>query len=663
MPYHGINPHLEPFLPYVEKAAATPLREEWHPPNRLSRPIDIGVIKSWLKTCEAHHGDHCRWHDASHPEQHPAWLVDVHRGCIVPGSPNCVYATLSYVWGKAECFALTSATLDELLREGSLNHARLPRTIRDAMNLVATLGLGHLWVDRLCIIQDSDTEKHAQIKAMGAIYSRSHFTIVAAQSHDASGPLSSRPLKTTGSAWPTALLKAMGIKTQFWAKFFTGSRGSTFIDPASPWAAPQTDRDIISIMSADLIRTVWFSRGWTFQEFLFSRRKMVFHNNTVNWECHCSAFHEEQMALSKQPCLRPPVHANSLGVEIDTWPNFHRYARLASLLTPRHFTFPEDVLDAFAGASAAFARVYDGGLVTGIPEMVFDAALIWQPYHPLERRKAVAADEAVLPSWSWVSWRGEVQSESWQSGHDYLRLQFGEDEAGSAPSGPLWLTFPTVKWYHSATLTSARFLINSQAPKWRGRYLNTMSRDAPSGWQRHHEGPVYFTHEAISAQQFWYPVPIGLGHGRAARSRYLHCKTRRARVKFIPDIHRSYGTGCAVAGLQDPEGNHIGCIRLNDLLQDARGGRPTEYWDLIELSAGSVRLEEGDILDHPLADVFDEWSLPSWSTGKHQGVFEFINVMHIEWVSPGVASRVAVGRVEKRAWDGLSTETIEVAIG
>ncbi|KAK0633872.1 heterokaryon incompatibility protein-domain-containing protein, partial [Immersiella caudata] len=286
MPYHGINPHLEPFLPYIEKATYTPLTKSWSLPNSLSRPISIDTVKSWLAACDRHHGDHCnRGQTLVTPDQQPTFLIDVHRACLVLATPGVAYATLSYVWGQAGAgpgFSLTSDTHDALRKEGSLDQVDLPRTIRDAMSFVASLGLSHLWVDRLCIMQDNEDHKHGQIKAMGSIYSNSSFTIIAAQSHDAFGPLSSRPLKSSSSdRW--SMLRFWGRNFMSRSRAMPSKTTAPATDTAIHWKNPQTDRDAMAIMSADLLRTIWYSRGWTFQEFLFSKRKIIFHNNTVNW--------------------------------------------------------------------------------------------------------------------------------------------------------------------------------------------------------------------------------------------------------------------------------------------------------------------------------------------------------------------------------------------
>jgi hypothetical protein len=55
----------------------------------------------------------------------------------------------------------------------------IPRTIREAVSLVDQLGIPHLWVDSLRIVNDESASKHAQIQAMAGIYANTYVTIIA----------------------------------------------------------------------------------------------------------------------------------------------------------------------------------------------------------------------------------------------------------------------------------------------------------------------------------------------------------------------------------------------------------------------------------------------------------------------------------------------------
>ncbi|EHK50536.1 hypothetical protein TRIATDRAFT_210872, partial [Trichoderma atroviride IMI 206040] len=90
------------------------------------------------------------------------------------------YAALSYVWGPAAVFKTIRDNIDMLMQPGGLPVSSFPKSIRDAMVLAKELGFRYIWVDSLCIIQDSAEDKVQQLRMMDCIYSRASLTIVAA---------------------------------------------------------------------------------------------------------------------------------------------------------------------------------------------------------------------------------------------------------------------------------------------------------------------------------------------------------------------------------------------------------------------------------------------------------------------------------------------------
>ena len=59
------------------------------------------------------------------------------------------YAALSYYWGDKNC-TLTSENMASHKRHLSLR--RLPKTVRDAVEITRRIGIHSLWVDALCIV-------------------------------------------------------------------------------------------------------------------------------------------------------------------------------------------------------------------------------------------------------------------------------------------------------------------------------------------------------------------------------------------------------------------------------------------------------------------------------------------------------------------------------
>ena len=94
------------------------------------------------------------------------------------------YCTLSHCWGGVEDIPLlTSKTI--AVWQTSISVADLPRTFRDAIQITRSLGLNYLWIDSLCILQDSKDDWAKEAASMGSIYENSTCTIAAAAAANA----------------------------------------------------------------------------------------------------------------------------------------------------------------------------------------------------------------------------------------------------------------------------------------------------------------------------------------------------------------------------------------------------------------------------------------------------------------------------------------------
>jgi Heterokaryon incompatibility protein (HET) len=93
------------------------------------------------------------------------------------------YMTLSYCWGGVPSLMLLRSNIHQL-RKGNLLD-ELPPTFRDAMTVVRRFSIRYLWIDRLCIFQDSEEDWEREASAMRNVYTNSCCNISTAAS---SGP-------------------------------------------------------------------------------------------------------------------------------------------------------------------------------------------------------------------------------------------------------------------------------------------------------------------------------------------------------------------------------------------------------------------------------------------------------------------------------------------
>jgi hypothetical protein len=650
---HALS-NLDFFAPYIEKETDETTRSTM---GKKARHMHTSTVGEWLQSCDTLHGALCNSHKLYDSKEElqtgPRYLIDVSAACLVSaeGKENEKYIALSYVWGTNDTATCTTRSNIEKLQIPGAFHSEIlsiPETILDVMRLVEALGKRYVWVDRFCIVQDDTETKQSQLSAMGEVYASAFFTVVAAQTTDATLGLYGRRKM---SVYPGAPLQERA----------EGDSGMVRM----------TGRLIMREQSVSLMESKYFSRAWTFQEYVFSKRRVVFHGDTVNWECSCSSWHETQ-DVSVVPSSRPQlsrlgpgqrqssVQSVPAGFMAAPWPDMHRYARLVVLFNLRDLTYPEDVLGAFAGVLNHLSQTFTGGFISGLPVMCFDAALLWQPWRPLARResKRASAVGPILPSWSWAGWAGILNSESWCSAANY---QFEQD----AKEQTSWRTFSTVQWSQSETLTSERRAIRIPSECAQPQF-DIIANEVSPPWSRlssaSHTDPTRYFHSSDPYQPFRYPIPMSAMDGSrhpVINARYLHCTTSRAFLKLGRGF-KSSASRCSVAEVLTGFRRCAGILRLNcapseqeTVLENQRRLHQGRC-ELIEISAGSVK-------DQQIEErCFDEWNKSGCPRKK--GHYDFINVLWIERVD-GVAYRKALGRIKKDVWERVAKEKINITLG
>lgn len=88
----------------------------------------------------------------------------------------------------------------EAMMRQQINIDDLPTTFSDAVEVARRLKIRHLWIDALCIIQDSEEDWQIEARKMTDVYSNSVLNIAASAAEDCEGGLFSKakrePLRT-----------------------------------------------------------------------------------------------------------------------------------------------------------------------------------------------------------------------------------------------------------------------------------------------------------------------------------------------------------------------------------------------------------------------------------------------------------------------------------
>jgi hypothetical protein len=331
------------------------------------------------------------------------------------------FVALSYVWGASQTTKLDTQNEESLAVEGAFNTHILPRTIYEAVLLTKQLEIDYLWVDALCILQDSDADKAAQISMMDTIYNAAYVTIIAASGKDSDGSL---PGLKPGSR----CLEQEEIVIQNPA---SRQPGFSLLTTLAPLDAPTHHY---------LEKTVWNSRGRTMQEQVLSRRAIIFTDEQVCWVCNGAIFCEEShLEISETRFSRFHTPAWEMTLQ-RTFRNISesqdprerfwaQYQDFVARFTKRNFSYDGDVHDGFSAILRALAEMSSESFIWGLPRSRLELGLSWTTFTGQHRRETLSTlpmtqmnVRVPFPSWSWMGWIGEA----WVSVAN-SRVECGED--------------------------------------------------------------------------------------------------------------------------------------------------------------------------------------------------------------------------------------------
>ena len=148
--------------------------------------------------------------------------------------------------------------------------SQLPKTFRDAISVARVLRVRYLWIDSLCIIQDSASDWATHVSQMADIYQNGLLTFAAGASSDDDGGF----FVDVPDEWTPHYkfhLDVEDIQYEFHCRH-------TVDHPDADWPA----KEMLPLME----------RGWCFQERFLSKRYLCFGSKEILWEC------EEDVACS-----------------------------------------------------------------------------------------------------------------------------------------------------------------------------------------------------------------------------------------------------------------------------------------------------------------------------------------------------------------------------
>ncbi|KAK4154088.1 heterokaryon incompatibility protein-domain-containing protein [Chaetomidium leptoderma] len=390
----------------------------------------LSLAKSWLSECTEKH-QKCRRNATNKLlparfiqfDQEPSGQLQTRLYATTDSDQNVPYCALSHCWGGVTNIPLLkSSNIGEFM--AGIDFASLPKSFRDAVIMAHTLGIEYIWIDSICIIQDSKEDWLRESARMGHVYEYAACTIMSAAAQDPHGglfqhrpnPLPHTPCRIAGSP-------SDGL--------FVLPHGNS------------------NTLEGLLKQSPLQSRAWCFQESYLSPRKLYFGPTGIYWTC----FTGEATELTPQGRARtraprpnkktkvitgnistehgnPPRSESDIPVDISQFtppPNnlntgivpshaealadFHStWLSILTAYSGRNLTKQSDKLVAIAGIASRLAQDTGFTYLAGLWRETLLLDLVWHvsPPHthddnaPLEERRALPPDQYVAPTWSWA---------------------------------------------------------------------------------------------------------------------------------------------------------------------------------------------------------------------------------------------------------------------
>jgi hypothetical protein len=308
------------------------------------------------------------------------------------------YLTLSHCWGKAKFLTLTNQTLPLLLEGVAISV--LPKTFQDAINMTVFLGFEYLWIDSLCIMQDSIEDWKIESALMGDIYSNGVCNLAATGSADGSGGfwMDDSPLLRL----PCEVEIPLDQDAQTWHIHPMYLDGATLL-----FDGPS------------------LHRGWVIQERILAPRTLHFGSSQMFWECRhfqaCETYPgglPHLMGANKSNLVSFDALQKTIGIgtcdggsalaEVDYF-----WGATVEGFSKCDLTKQEDKLVALSGLARKIQERHPNfDFIAGMLRQSLQIGLLWNK-NGFSSKLAHRSTPYQVPSWSWASVDVDVSIPTW----------------------------------------------------------------------------------------------------------------------------------------------------------------------------------------------------------------------------------------------------------
>jgi hypothetical protein len=354
--------------------------------------------------------------------------------------------------------------------------SKLQTVFRNAIRLTRGIGIRYLWIDSLCIIQDSQADWMREAAMMSAVYANGACSLAATGFMDgAMGLFAPRQPSLLQPIW-------VDISDDiYFDEDLAFHRGQYLLVEADCWKEDIEDAPLNQ-------------RGWVMQERLLSPRSLHFGTRQLFWECYemeaCEVFSTglprqlhrvnakkllNSLSSARQwdrSSRNPMTQATAEFSGLET--SRTRWYQIVEGYTQKSLTQRSDKLVAIAGLAAVMQGNLKSRYLAGMWEDKLINELIWSVSDDETRPRPKAYR---CPSWSWASVDSRVKMARWQTCDNRTRalasiaqadvISAGQNDLGSIKDGFLIITghLGVMRLYRFSELVPRDYKLN-QIESW-----------------------------------------------------------------------------------------------------------------------------------------------------------------------------------------------------
>jgi hypothetical protein len=326
------------------------------------------------------------------------------------------YVAFSHCWGTKRIIGITTS-LTILGYQARIQTSSLPPNFQDAIKITRNLGFLYLWIDALCIIQDSASDWEREAARMASVYGNASLVISASAAIDSQqGMLIQREIATSPAFGPGKKVYFQHARTQ-------------------QLKGPDSFDSHLRILDA-LGDAPISSRAWTLQERVLASRILHYADCQLIWECNQTCYFEaygrhDSVDLTtgsnrydggyrKSNMSRllstafsgdgqndlSILGADHTDVAGGSWDRFDAWYICMEEYSKRALTVASDKLPGISGLATIFCSREFGSYCAGIWSGDLARGLSWHMSEPVTVQQE---NYYRAPSWSWAAYDAPVR--------------------------------------------------------------------------------------------------------------------------------------------------------------------------------------------------------------------------------------------------------------